>query len=108
MVGRSPFLRQMVVPLAAVRRASVQQDKGWAHACATVGNSDAADVDPIHLDLLAHCRDRRKPLTSALNRSAASKLLKWPTPGITTSLDPGIRAWSSSPTVSGERTSLSP
>jgi hypothetical protein len=51
---------------------------------------------------------RRKARTSALKRSVASMSIMWPTPGMTTSSEPGIRACSGSQTYRGARTSRSP
>ena len=50
----------------------------------------------------------RKSRTTRLNSSGASMLQACPTPGRTTSLDPGMAAWRSSATASGARTSWSP
>ena len=52
--------------------------------------------------------ERRNVLTSRLKASAAPKLLTCPTPGITTSFDPGIFVCGSLPTASGDRASSSP
>jgi Ca-activated chloride channel homolog len=87
--------RIMLSPVALGVKRSVATRFGWAGSRGLAAGR-----------LVAH--GPRKSRTTRLNSSGASMLQACPTPGRTTSLDPGMAACRSSATASGARRSWSP